>query len=157
MSRSRTLLCTFLMGLTAPFLARTTGAHGYAGDRFFPPTISTDDPFAVDELALPTVSYVKNSGSPPGYEIDAGFEFDKEIFPRFALGVSDTFVNQHFDHGPSAHGWDSLSLAAKYELLVNDPHELILSIGVESDLGHTGTSSIGADEFSTLTPRFFFG
>jgi len=32
------------------------GAHGYAGARFFPATILTDDPFVADELSLPTVS-----------------------------------------------------------------------------------------------------
>src|SRR5947209_1154873 len=77
-------------------------AHGYVGDRFFPPTISTDDPFAVDELALPTLSYVKNGPSedgPGNHEFGAGFEFDKEIFPHFALGVSETYFVQKPDHG----------------------------------------------------------
>ena len=143
--------------LSAPPVAR---AHGLAGDRFFPPTISTDDPFAVDELALPTVSYTKNAsgdGSPASHEIDAGFEFDKEIFPHFAVGVSDTFINQKPDHGPSIHGWDNFAVTAKYELLINAEHEFILSVGLESDIGGSGASSIGADSFSTFTPKLYFG
>ena len=32
------------------------GAHGFAGDRFFPATILTDDPFVADEMSLPTFS-----------------------------------------------------------------------------------------------------
>lgn len=133
------------------------GAHGYAGDRFFPPTITTDDPFAVDEFAFPTVSYVKNAGSPGNYEVDAGFEFDKEIFPRFALGVSDTYIYQNPGNGPSIHGWDNVSLTAKYEVLINAEHEGIVSIGVRADVGGTGAKSIGADNFSTVTPLLFFG
>ena len=35
-------------------------AHGFEGERFFPPTIQTDDPFAVDELSLPVVSVFNN-------------------------------------------------------------------------------------------------
>ena len=31
-------------------------AHGFAGDRFFPATILTDDPFVADEMSLPTVT-----------------------------------------------------------------------------------------------------
>ena len=32
-------------------------AHGVVGSRFFPATIATDDPFAADELALPTIGF----------------------------------------------------------------------------------------------------
>ena len=28
-------------------------AHGFAGQRFFPATILTDDPFVADEMSLP--------------------------------------------------------------------------------------------------------
>ena len=31
-------------------------AHGWAGERFFPATILTDDPFVADEISLPQVS-----------------------------------------------------------------------------------------------------
>jgi len=31
-------------------------AHGFAGDRFFPATILTDDPFVADEMSLPTLT-----------------------------------------------------------------------------------------------------
>ncbi len=156
----RKLFCT---GLTcAAFAAalastRVAAGHGFAGDRFFPPTIATDDPFAVDEFAFPTVSYVKNAGSPGNHEIDAGFEFDKEIFPHFAIGVSDTYIYQKPDHGPSVHGWDNLAVTAKYELWIQPQHEFILAAGLESDIGGTGAQSIGADSFSTFTPKLYFG
>lgn len=149
------LACAAFSAVTCQ--VRTAAAHGFAGDRFFPPTISTDDPFAVDELALPTVSYTKNGGSPPGYELDAGFEFDKEIFPRFALGVSDTYIYQHFDRARSLQGWDDLVVTAKYELWINPEHEAIVSIGLESDIGGTGGSQVGADSFSTFAPKIYFG
>jgi hypothetical protein len=31
-------------------------AHGFAGERFFPATILTDDPFVADEISLPQVT-----------------------------------------------------------------------------------------------------
>ena len=43
------------------YSARTVEAHGFEGNRFFPPTLATDDPFAVDELALPSFSFIKNA------------------------------------------------------------------------------------------------
>jgi hypothetical protein len=156
----RTTLCAaltcaaFAAALARP---RVAAAHGFAGDRFFPPTISTDDPFAVDELAFPTVSYVKNAGSPSSHEIDAGFEFDKEIFPHFSLGVSDTYIYQNFGQGPSVHGWDNLTILAKYQVYLNPQREFILSIGLEADIGGTGSASVGADSVTTLTPTLYYG
>jgi hypothetical protein len=38
-----------LLALSAPAFA-----HGFAGNRFFPATLATDDPFVANELSLPT-------------------------------------------------------------------------------------------------------
>lgn len=135
-------------------------AHGILGDRFFPATLTTDDPFAVDELNLPTISCVRNAASgdsAASREIDAGFEFDKEIFPNFALGVSDQYIAQHgVDGGTSAYGWDNLTLTAKYAFWENEPHEAIISAGLKAAIGGTGNKAV-SDAFSTLTPTFYFG
>jgi len=134
----------------SPAVAR---AHG---NRFFPPTLATDDPFAVDEFALPELTYVKNSG-PSSRELDAGFEFDKEIFPGFALGVSDFYVNQKgVGRNPSAYGWTNLDLTAKYQLWQNDEHEAIVSVGIESTVGKTGGRDT-SDTFSVITPNLYLG
>jgi hypothetical protein len=134
--------------------SKSADAHGIVGDRFFPPTITTDDPFATDELALPTISYVSDSDS---QEVDYGFEFDKEILPHFAVGVSDDYLWQKGrDGGPSAYGWDNVELTAKYQLWQNDPHEAIVAVGLEADIGSSGSDAV-ADSFSTLTPTFYFG
>ena len=42
--------------LALSLASESAAAHGFAGKRFFPATISTDDPFVADELSLPTVS-----------------------------------------------------------------------------------------------------
>ena len=140
-------------------LTRPATAHGIVGDRFFPPTIATDDPFAVDELALPTLSWVKNAAqgsSPAFHEFDAGFEFDKEIFPYFAVGISDTYIYQDPDQGPVTQGFGNLTLTAKYELWHNDEHEAIASVGLQASVGNTGARGL-SDPFSTVGPRFFVG
>jgi hypothetical protein len=158
--RTHRHICAASSGLAAVLLcSHFAAAHGFAGDRFFPPTIATDDPFAVDELALPTISHVKNAAGdgPANRETDLGFEFDKEIFPRFAMGISDTFIYQKPAHGPSVHGWDNLTVTAKYEFWINPQHEAIISAGVEGDLGGTGEKSIGRSSFTTLTPKLYFG
>ena len=135
-------------------------AHGFEGDRFFPPTIQTDDPFAVDELSLPVVSVFNNpagGGAPKTREINISSEFDKEIFPKFALGISDTYIILK-PHGESTRtGFDNLSLSAKYQLFENAPHEFIFSLGGRIDVGGTGNRSIGRESFSTYTPTLYVG
>ena len=53
------------LGIVAPDAAQ---AHGFAGKRFFPATLATEDPFVADELSLPTISYQEfpASGDEPG-------------------------------------------------------------------------------------------
>jgi hypothetical protein len=137
--------------------AANVHAHGFVGDRFFPPTIATDDPFATDELLLPSVSYSKSSDTPPVDTTDVGFEFDKEIFPKFALGVSGDWLNLKPDGEPSSSGFDNFTLSAKYQLWQNDAHEAIFSVGGEWEIGGSGSQQVGADSASTFTPTIYFG
>jgi hypothetical protein len=135
--------------------ATSAAAHGFAGARFFPATIATDDPFVADELALPTIAVVKDSGDVK--TITYAADFAKRITSDFALEIGATYVQLRPPGGPDVDGFDNLSLGAKYLLDVDAAHELIISIGVDADLGGTGAARIGADDFSTLTPTFFFG
>jgi hypothetical protein len=138
-------------------LPRAVMAHGFEGDRFFPPTIATDDPFAVDELSLPTVQLFHNPGSPVTREVDFGGEFDKELLPGWDLEFADTFTLLRPKGGPSINGWQNFDLGSKLELIQIPDHEFILSAGVDWDIGGTGGKSIGVDSFSTFTPGLFFG
>jgi hypothetical protein len=147
-------------GFCAPLaVAAVASGHGFVGDRFFPPTITSDDPFAVDELALPTITSFNTpggGGSPESRVLNAGFEFDKEIFPHFAIGISDDYLSQNGHGSTSAYGWDNIELSAKYELFHNDPHEFIFSLGIVGDIGHSGNVNT-SDSFSTIEPTIYFG
>lgn len=147
--------------LLAPILICSViaDAHGFVGDRFFPPTIATDDPFATDELSLPEISIVDNppaDGSPATQVTDFGFEFDKEILSHFALGVSDDYLVQKPSGQPTITGWDDLSLSAKWQFWQNDDHEAVLAIGAIANLGDTGSQATD-DSTTVLVPTFYFG
>lgn len=129
-------------------------AHGFEGDYFFPPTIATDDPFATDELSLPSVSYLKSDGVAT---TDLGFEFDKEIFPKFALGISGDYLYQKPDGMPSVSGWDDFRMSAKYQLWENPAHQAIFSVGGEWQIGGSGSKQVGADTANVFTPTIYFG
>jgi hypothetical protein len=156
----RAALACAITALIQPNIVR---AHGFEGDRFFPPTVQTDDPFATDELSVGIQSFNNPSspadGTPKTRELDVSSEFDKEIFPKFALGISGTYINLDPQTGatPTQDGFDNIELSAKYQLWENAPHEWILSAGCLVDLGGTGSKSVGIDSFTTYTPTMYFG
>ena len=136
-------------------------AHGFAGKRFFPATLATDDPFVADELSLPTVSRRKTGGNgdePATLETDTSIDFTKRVTPNFGIGLGATWVNQKPDGGDTVRGFDNFAANVKYQFFKSDEHETIMSVGVDWDIGNTGAKRIIGDEtFHTFTPTIFAG
>lgn len=133
-------------------------AHGFAGDRFFPATISTDDPFAASELSLPTVSFIRQpSGNGPIKVTDISADLSVLVFPRIAVTIGDGYQIAKPAHQRALTGFDNARANVLFEFYENDPHELITSVGFTWEIGGTGRRSLGATSFSTFTPTFYLG
>jgi hypothetical protein len=132
-------------------------AHGFAGDRFFPATLQTDDPFVADEASLPTLT--KNPADPTGgqsYSVEA--DIAKRLFSDFGLTAAYHWNYFQPAGAPPHSGWGGLSTGAQYQLFVNDKHQFLGLIGLNVDWGHTGAvNNGGADDHITLSPTFDFG
>ncbi len=135
----------------------TASAHGFAGSRFFPATLSTDDPFVNDELSLPTVSSIVSPDEGGTRDTEISADIAKRITPNFGVEVGETFINLRPPRERSASGFGNLELGAKYEFFENDEHETILSVGSDVEIGGTGGKDVDADSFTTWTPALFFG
>jgi len=131
--------------------------HGFAGARFFPATLSTDDPFVADELSLPTVTAIRTPEDGSTRETDVSVDIAKRITPQFGIAIGETLTALNPHEGRAANGFGNLELGGKYQLLKNDAHEAIVSVGLGIEIGGTGSSSIGADSFNTWAPGIFFG
>ena len=131
--------------------------HGFAGARFFPATLSTDDPFVSDELSLPTVSTIRTPDDGGTRETDISVDIAKRITPQFGIEIGETLTALNPNEGHAVNGFGNLEFAGKYQLLKNAAHEAIVSVGLGVEIGGTGSSSIGADSFSTWAPAIFFG
>jgi hypothetical protein len=59
--------------------------------------------------------------------------------------------------GPTIGGFDNLAVAAKYVFWHDQVHELLVSAGVEAEVGGTGQKRIGAESVSVVSPQLFFG
>ncbi len=168
-SQSRLLHTVFLLGkmrhvaphffCLAAWLAAAHPAfsHGFAGDRFFPATLATDDPFVANELSLPTLQYIRQPGSPPAKTLDLSSDISLRLTSNFGVEAADGYQLQKSPGSRLRTGFVNLELGSKYQFFVSPEHETILSLGLNAEIGGTGRRSIGADRFSTVTPALFFG
>jgi hypothetical protein len=142
------------MALLVP---ETISAHGFAGSRFFPATLSTDDPFVADEFSLPTVSSIVTPDNGGTRDTEISSDIALRITPKWDIEFGETFIMLRPSQGKAANGFSNLSIGSKYEFFENDEHETVVSLGLGVDVGGTGNKSIGADSFTTWTPALFFG
>ncbi len=138
-------------------------AHGIAGDRVFPATLTIDDPAVGDELSLPTFSTVHNGaaadGSAPGSrEFDMGGEWDKTITEHLGISINLDYTRLLQDGGGTAAGWQDVVLGLKYQAYVNPEHEFMASVGVVRDLGGTGSAGVvNNGGVGSTTPTLYLG
>ena len=132
-------------------------AHGFAGERFFPATILTDDPFVADEMSLPTLT--RNPTARDGtQETDVGVDLSKRLLPNLGVTFHDQWEYVQPKGAPAVTGLGGLSTGLQYQLFVNAPHEAICLVGLNVDWAHTGrVSALGASDSTTLSPTFDFG
>src|SRR3989304_2635039 len=75
--------CSLLLSATIMVLAPSAGwGHGVVGKRFFPTTLTIEDPFVSDELSF-VVEHIKD---PHAKETELEVEIQKRLSPNFSLG-----------------------------------------------------------------------
>ena len=154
--------CVYCLGLAltvAYLLPSPAWAHGFAGKRFFPSTFAVEDPFVSDEFSL-LYGYIKEPAEdeiPAVKASELGMEYSKRITPHFGLSIGSEYVHLDFDEGGSESGFNNIELGAKYQFFTSEEHEALFSFGVAAEIGDTGSSSIGAEPFSVISPALFFG
>ncbi len=135
-------LCTLLLSTAAQ-------AHGIVGQRFFPATIATDDPFAADELALPTIISFKPGGGPR--ETEYTFEWAKTLSRNLSLSFEGGYTDS-----PAGSGWQNLEITPTWTFLRDPDSEFVASAAMSFEIGGSGNSAI-AEPFTVYTPALLFG
>ncbi|MBV8492741.1 MAG: hypothetical protein JO162_04605 [Alphaproteobacteria bacterium] len=157
MKSSRFMAGAAFAALAAMPWGNESAAHGFAGQRFFPATILTDDPFVADELSLPTVT--RPPAGPDGaQEIDLDVDLSKRITPDFGVTIGQGWTYLQPKGLPAVTGLTGLHTGAQYQLFVDAPHEALGLVGLNVSWAHTGrVAALGAPDFTTLSPTFNFG
>ena len=140
-------------------LSLTVGAdaHCIVGNRFFPATLTVDDPCVADELSMPTIAGFKNGDEPSADEVDIGGEYSKTITPNFGVSFEETWIHLDTPGEGTASGFDNLGTSFKYQIAKAPSAEFALSVSLDVDWGGTGAKAVDAESFTTLTPTAFAG
>ncbi|MDA8108424.1 MAG: hypothetical protein M0015_07325 [Betaproteobacteria bacterium] len=133
-------------------------AHGFAGQRFFPATLTIDDPFVADEGdILFGHSRTPNDAGGDVTTSSTSLELAKRITRNLGVSVATEHDNLSFSNGdPSVRGLNNLLVGVRYLSLVSAAHEALVSVGIDAELGGTGSKAV-SDSFSTISPIVLFG
>jgi hypothetical protein len=129
-------------------------AHGFAGKRFFPTTFAVEDPFVSDEFSL-LFNHIKPD--PDVKTSSIAVELSKRITQNLGVSIGEQYQHISVRGNGSENGFGNLELGLKYQFLTSEAHETIMSAGLGAELGGTGSSRVGAEAFSIISPALFFG
>ena len=132
-------------------------AHGIAGNRFFPGTLTFDDPAVADESVLPIVSSSKHPGE-GGDVVDnrINWSFFRLLTPTLGVGIDSGRIYRNWGVTQRA-GFDTTNLTIKGEVFRDNSHETLVSAGLAWGIGHSGSQGVGTNAPDTIKPGLFFG
>lgn len=152
--------CAVLTLLFATCAHAPAFAHGIAGDRVFPVTLTIDDPAVADEASFPTFTWQHRGTTddgPAGNDYGVSGEFDKRITKDLGVAINEGFNISENEGQKNNQGFTNLATTLKYHFYTNAPHEFMASFGVIEEWGGTGALGAGAARTGTTTPTLYWG
>lgn len=134
-------------------------AHGIAGNRLFPGTLTFDDPAVADEFTGPILSRQKHPvpGGPVVLDTSVSAAISRILIPGLAIGADSVWTEHDADDGSSVQGIGATHLSVKGQLYENDPHETLLAASLSWGVGGVGNPDLHAHTYNTLEPGLSFG
>lgn len=137
--------------------AHSANAHGIAGNRFFPGTLTFDDPAVADEAIVPNFAWFKHPDGGADV-VDNRFDgaFIRLLTPTIAAGIESGWIHRNWG-GAQRSGFDITNVSIKGLAYRNDLHEILVSAGLGWGIGHSGAQGVGANAPDLLQSGIFFG
>src|SRR5579872_1763098 len=129
-------VCALLM-ILAIAISTDAFAHGVVGDYIFLEPIITQDPTPANEFDILQPSWVRSSDANTysiGFSIEKVLYTDDDYVPRFSIGGGNSLQHVSPYAGPSADGFNDLTLFAKYAFYYSLDHEFMMTIGAQLQL-----------------------
>jgi len=131
MRRRDVFLCAAMLAVAFGAAPTLSWGHGVVGQRFFPESLSVEDPFPSDEADFPAVSYIK--GPDESGQIvkkqTIGIEYSKRLSPNLALAVelSRVSLTPSDQTLEKQTGFDNPEFLLKYAMLRDPDRETIVT------------------------------
>ena len=146
-----------IVALAAPPLSQRANAHGIAGNRFFPGTLTFDDPAVADEAILPNFSSLNHpAGGGDVTDNRINWSFTRLLTPTVGVVIDNSWINRNWG-ATRRSGFDVTNLGIKWEVYRDNPHEALLSASLAWGIGNSGAQGVDANAPNTIKPGLFFG
>ena len=145
------------VALAAQLQLQTAQAHGIAGNRYFPGTLSFDDPAVADEAILPNFSSLNHpDGGGDVTDNRINWSFTRLLTPTVGVVVDNSWIARNWGVTKRS-GFDVTSLGIKWEVYRDNPRETLISAGLAWGIGNSGAQGVDANAPNTIKPGLFFG
>jgi hypothetical protein len=144
--------------MSALAVVPSADAHGIAGNRYFPGTLTFDDPAVADELILPNFSSLMHpNGNQNVVDNVLAGAFTRLLTEKLAVSVDSSWIRRNRTSFPQQAGFGLASLTLKGQVFEDDPHEALVAASLSWGIGRLGNQAVGAGGSSALQPGVFFG
>jgi len=159
-------LASLVMSVTIVLMAPASGwGHGVVGKRFFPTTVTIEDPFVADELSF----VVERIKGPEGKETELELEIQKRLTPDLSIGFAGAYriikptgghgheESEHEESVGTAYGFSNPTFSLRYQFLRDSMRELAGTLALDIEAGGVGAKRVESRSGTTFTPGFQLG
>jgi len=159
-------LTSLVISVAFVLMAPATGwGHGVVGKRFFPTTVTIEDPFVADELSF----VVERIKGPEGKETELELEIQKRVTPNLSIGFGGAYRvitptgghghedSDHEEGAGTAYGFSNPTFSLRYQFLRDSMRELAGTLALDIEAGGVGAKRVESRSGTTLTPGLQLG
>jgi len=148
----RALMATVLSAI----LASGAEAHAIAGNRFFPGTITFDDPAVADEFQVIYDDVRTPLGEGKVTDRTGDFAFARLLTDRIAIGAESGVIERSWGSVKQT-GAMGTSVNIKTNFYRDDLNETLFATSLTYSIANSGSERVGAKSSSSLQPALFAG
>jgi hypothetical protein len=137
--------------------SQTAQAHGIAGNRFFPGTLTFDDPAVADEAIIPNFSQLNHpDGGGNVTDNRINWSFTRLLTPTVGVVIDNSWIARNWGVTKRA-GFDVTNVGIKWEVYRNNPHETLVSTSLLWGIGNSGAQGVDTKAPNLIKPGLFIG
>jgi hypothetical protein len=158
-TRWRAAACSGALAVAGAILlaSQAAQAHGIAGNRLFPGTLTFDDPAVADEAIVPNFSYWNHpDGGGNVTDNRINYAFSRLLTPTVGVVVDNSWIARNWGV-TQRFGFDVINVGLKWEVYRNNSHEALIAASLLWGIGNSGATGVGASAPNKIKPGLTFG